>query len=149
MPKLIRFASNRYDPGTPDGDYELVEALHSSQSVVAAVGVFEPKPSSSGGEWIESGEFTGVPAPSSILWPIGGLALVIGVMTGVGAVVFRALIAFVHNMSFNGRFSFVYNANIAEGLICHTYLPGDEAVQACRDGSDPGDQGGGRRVRPP
>jgi len=44
-----------------------------------------------------------------------GLALVIGVMTGVGAVVFRALIAFVHNLSFNGRLSFIYNANISEG----------------------------------
>lgn len=44
-----------------------------------------------------------------------GLALVIGVMTGLGAVVFRALIAFVHNVSYNGRFSFVYDANISEG----------------------------------
>lgn len=44
-----------------------------------------------------------------------GLALVIGVMTGLGAVVFRALIAFVHNVSYNGRLSFVYNANISEG----------------------------------
>ena len=43
------------------------------------------------------------------------LALVIGVMTGLGAVVFRALIAFVHNLSYNGRLSFVYNANISEG----------------------------------
>jgi chloride channel protein, CIC family len=44
-----------------------------------------------------------------------GLALVIGVMTGIGAVVFRALIAFVHNVSYNGRLSFVYDANIMEG----------------------------------
>ncbi|MGY3487128.1 hypothetical protein ACVW1C_005011 [Bradyrhizobium sp. USDA 4011] len=44
-----------------------------------------------------------------------GLALVIGAMTGVGAVVFRALIAFVHNASYNGTLSFVYNANISEG----------------------------------
>ncbi|MDE2472552.1 MAG: chloride channel protein [Bradyrhizobium sp.] len=44
-----------------------------------------------------------------------GLALVIGVMTGLGAVVFRALIGFVHNLSYNGRLSFVYNANISEG----------------------------------
>src|ERR1700744_1235818 len=44
-----------------------------------------------------------------------GLALVIGVMTGLGAVVFRALIALVHNLSYNGRLSFVYNANISEG----------------------------------
>jgi chloride channel protein, CIC family len=44
-----------------------------------------------------------------------GLALVIGVMTGVGAVFFRALIAFVHNLSYNGTLSFIYNANINEG----------------------------------
>jgi len=44
-----------------------------------------------------------------------GLALVIGVMTGIGAVVFRALIAFVHNLSFNGTLSFAYDANIMEG----------------------------------
>jgi chloride channel protein, CIC family len=44
-----------------------------------------------------------------------GLALIIGVMTGLGAVLFRALIAFVHNLTFNGTLSFVYNANIAEG----------------------------------
>ncbi|MET4802325.1 chloride channel protein [Bradyrhizobium sp. LB11.1] len=44
-----------------------------------------------------------------------GLALVIGVMTGFGAVAFRALIAFVHNLSYNGRLSFVYDANVSEG----------------------------------
>ena len=44
-----------------------------------------------------------------------GLALVIGVMTGVGAVVFRALIGFVHNISYNGKFSFLYDANVSEG----------------------------------
>jgi CIC family chloride channel protein len=43
------------------------------------------------------------------------LALVIGVMTGFGAVAFRALIAFVHNLSYNGTLSFVYNANVMEG----------------------------------
>ena len=43
------------------------------------------------------------------------LALVIGMMTGVGAVIFRALIAFVHNASYNGRLSFVYDANSMEG----------------------------------
>jgi chloride channel protein, CIC family len=43
-----------------------------------------------------------------------GLALVIGVMTGIGAVVFRALIGFVHNAFYNGKLSLLYNANIAE-----------------------------------
>jgi len=35
------------------------------------------------------------------------LALVIGVMTGLGAVGFRALIGLVHNLSYNGRLSVV------------------------------------------
>src|SRR5215475_8878361 len=43
------------------------------------------------------------------------LALLIGVMTGFGAVAFRALIALVHNLSFNGTFSIIYDANISEG----------------------------------
>ena len=43
-----------------------------------------------------------------------GLALVIGVMTGLGAVAFRALIGFVHNASYNGKLSFIYDANITE-----------------------------------
>jgi CIC family chloride channel protein len=44
-----------------------------------------------------------------------GLALVIGVMTGLGAVAFRALIALVHNLFYNGRLSFVFDANLSEG----------------------------------
>ena len=43
-----------------------------------------------------------------------GLALVIGVMTGLGAVAFRALIGFVHNALYNGMLSFIYDANVAE-----------------------------------
>jgi CIC family chloride channel protein len=43
-----------------------------------------------------------------------GLALVIGIMTGLGAVAFRALIGFVHNAFYSGRLSFIYDANIAE-----------------------------------
>ncbi|WP_426440050.1 chloride channel protein [Bradyrhizobium genosp. P] len=44
-----------------------------------------------------------------------GLALVIGIMTGLGAVVFRALIAMVHNLSYNGTLSFFYDANVSDG----------------------------------
>ncbi len=44
-----------------------------------------------------------------------GLALAIGVMTGLGAVAFRALIALVHNLFYNGRLSFVFDANLSEG----------------------------------
>ena len=44
-----------------------------------------------------------------------GLALVIGVMTGVGAVALRALIGLFHNALYNGTFSIWYNANVTEG----------------------------------
>ncbi len=40
------------------------------------------------------------------------LAVIIGLVTGFGAVFFRALIAFVHNLFFLGTFSFAYDANI-------------------------------------
>jgi CIC family chloride channel protein len=40
------------------------------------------------------------------------LALVVGVVTGLGAVAFRDLIAFVHNLMFLGRPSFVYDSSL-------------------------------------
>ncbi|MGH7000040.1 MAG: chloride channel protein, partial [Stellaceae bacterium] len=40
------------------------------------------------------------------------LAICIGIVGGVGAVVFRGLIALVHNLSFSGTVSVVYDANI-------------------------------------
>jgi CIC family chloride channel protein len=43
-----------------------------------------------------------------------GLALVIGVMTGFGAVAFRALIGLVHNLFYNGKLSIVFDANVIE-----------------------------------
>ena len=39
------------------------------------------------------------------------LALVVGLVTGIGAVVFRALIGFIHNLFFLGSFSTHYDAN--------------------------------------
>ena len=39
------------------------------------------------------------------------LALVVGVVTGFGAVAFRALIAFIHNAAFLGKFSIEFDAN--------------------------------------
>ena len=44
-----------------------------------------------------------------------GLALVVGVMTGCGAVALRALIGLFHNAFYNGTFSIWYDANISEG----------------------------------
>ncbi|MGD0562919.1 MAG: chloride channel protein [Roseiarcus sp.] len=43
------------------------------------------------------------------------LALVVGIMTGVGAVALRALIGLVHNVFYNGAFSIWYDANVSEG----------------------------------
>ena len=39
------------------------------------------------------------------------LAIVVGLVTGLGAVVFRDLIGFIHNLTFLGVFSFDYEAN--------------------------------------
>ncbi len=39
------------------------------------------------------------------------LALIIGMITGIGAVAFRALIALIHNVAFLGTFSFDFDAN--------------------------------------
>ena len=46
------------------------------------------------------------------LVPLSLLALVVGVVTGFGAVVFRALIGFIHNVLFLGQFTFHYDANV-------------------------------------
>src|SRR6202161_2469722 len=44
-----------------------------------------------------------------------GLALIVGVMTGCGAVALRWLIGFFHNAFYNGTFRIWYDANISEG----------------------------------
>src|SRR5580700_6170948 len=44
-----------------------------------------------------------------------GLALIVGVMTGFGAVALRMLIGLFHNIFYNGTFSIWYDANISEG----------------------------------
>jgi CIC family chloride channel protein len=43
------------------------------------------------------------------------LALVVGVVTGFGAVGFRDLIGLVHNFAFGGKLSFAYDANVFTG----------------------------------
>ena len=40
------------------------------------------------------------------------LAIVVGLVTGLGAVVFRDLIGLIHNITFLGVFSFDYEANV-------------------------------------
>ncbi|TCG05987.1 chloride channel protein [Paraburkholderia steynii] len=48
--------------------------------------------------------------PVTVYW-LCFLALVVGVVTGLGAVVFRGLIGLVHNSFFLGKFSFAYDAS--------------------------------------
>lgn len=48
------------------------------------------------------------------LWRLCLLALCIGVFTGVGSAVFRALIGLVYNMSYLGRWSFKVDANLLD-----------------------------------
>ncbi len=43
------------------------------------------------------------------------LALVVGVMTAIGAVALRALIGLVHNLFYDGVLAFGYDANVTEG----------------------------------
>ncbi|MCF8475417.1 MAG: chloride channel protein [Pseudolabrys sp.] len=45
------------------------------------------------------------------LFGLSILALIVGVVTGFGAVAFRALIAFIHNFAFLGLFSIEFDAN--------------------------------------
>ena len=44
------------------------------------------------------------------------LSVLIGIVAGLGAVVFRALIAFFHNLLFLGKFSLFYDANTHTGV---------------------------------
>ncbi len=39
------------------------------------------------------------------------MAFLVGIIGGFGAIGFRGMIGFVHNLSFNGTFSFIFNAN--------------------------------------
>ena len=46
------------------------------------------------------------------LFRLSLLAVAVGLITGFGAVAFRALIGFIHNVFFLGQFSFLYDANV-------------------------------------
>ncbi len=46
------------------------------------------------------------------LLPLSLLALVVGIVTGIGAVVFRDLIGLIHNVLFLGDFSVAYNCSL-------------------------------------
>lgn len=49
--------------------------------------------------------------PLPLVW-FSVLSVMVGIVAGLGAVAFRALIAFVHNAFFLGRLSIVYDANV-------------------------------------
>ncbi len=51
-------------------------------------------------------------APPTSLLRLCLLAMVVGIVTGIGAVVFRALIALVHNGMFLGQLSFAYDSSL-------------------------------------
>jgi chloride channel protein, CIC family len=46
------------------------------------------------------------------LFRLSLIAIFVGVVTGFGAIAFRALIGFIHNLFFSGQFSFFYDANV-------------------------------------
>ena len=43
---------------------------------------------------------------------MGGLAVLVGLIAGFGAIFFRAMIGCIHNLFFLGKFSFIYDANV-------------------------------------
>jgi len=51
------------------------------------------------------------PGPAA-WWVMIGSALAIGLIAGFGAVVFRAMIAAIHDLAFHGQLSFTYDANL-------------------------------------
>ena len=55
---------------------------------------------------------TGTAERSVNLLVLSIIAVLVGAVTGFGAVLFRGLIAVVHNLFFFGRFSRVYDANV-------------------------------------
>ena len=58
-------------------------------------------------------DFGPIIRPRSIgLFTLSLLAVVMGIVTGLGAVGFRALIAVIHNLMFLGKLSFYYDANV-------------------------------------
>ncbi|HEY4041856.1 MAG TPA: chloride channel protein [Rhodopila sp.] len=73
------------------------------------------------------------------------LALLVGIITGFGAVVFRGLIGLVHNLFFLGRFSFAYDSSLftplnpwgpwivvvpVVGAVCVTWIVSNFAPEA-------------------
>ncbi len=68
-PQAIALDMLFLDPGKPESDNELAEALRATKTVVAALATFEPSPAEQDAR-VQSGELAGIPQPSNILWPI-------------------------------------------------------------------------------
>ena len=49
--------------------------------------------------------------PAIGLFRLSLIAIFVGILTGFGAIAFRGLIGFIHNLFFLGRFSLFYDAN--------------------------------------
>ena len=59
------------DPGSPDADSGLAEALRSTRAVVAAMAVFDGQASgASRARQVQSGQFAGAPVAADVVWPI-------------------------------------------------------------------------------
>ena len=74
QPQVIAIDILFLDPGDPQRDFELAEALRSTKAVVAAIGLFDKSQTPSNpGARLSVGELDLAPVPSSILWPIAAV----------------------------------------------------------------------------
>ena len=67
-PQVICLDVLLLDPGKPDTDRELADALHAARSVIGAVALFDPE-DPTGREPARPGGDDFIPAPARILWP--------------------------------------------------------------------------------
>jgi chloride channel protein, CIC family len=78
---------------------------HPSDDAISAPAAVRPRPASRPPALEEAVARIGLPFLSV-------LAFVVGIVTGLGAVLFRDLIGFVHNLLFLGQFAVRYDANV-------------------------------------
>jgi adenylate cyclase len=71
-PQVIAIDMLFVDPGKPDADALLADALRASPTVIAAVGLFDKERASSDGR-LDLSNPDVVPAPSDVVWPIAAV----------------------------------------------------------------------------
>ena len=71
-----------------------------------------PDPARKLPEGLSSDRFSKIEGESIGLLSLSLIAVAVGIITGAGAIGFRALIGFIHNFAFLGQFSTLYDANI-------------------------------------